>query len=288
MNAIFIIFAIIYVAGIVAISLKLRDIIKNKNKYMEPEVAELARKRRREKKYLRFFQSLSHQYIVSLLPILLLSIFGITGLLKVFYKIIAGENTLILADTWLAGACGMMFIMIPVIIAVIPLHIKTPFFAVVAEGGSKDGTRYAAWKEGFIMLLITFVIGFPFYGFAANNYIYYDDEGITSSAYFQLGETYTAYEDVTKVKISVYYDDGVIDSLSYRVTLSDGRTLEMSDSTKLFFPETTVELHRNIEKYSNAEFEIEAPTEEDYANLSERLSEDKLENIKYVFEGDHQ
>ena len=43
MNAIFIIFAIIYVAGIVAISLKLRDIIKNKNKYIEPEVAELAR-----------------------------------------------------------------------------------------------------------------------------------------------------------------------------------------------------------------------------------------------------
>ena len=42
MNAIFIIFAIIYVAGIVAISLKLRDIIKNKDKYEEPEVAELA------------------------------------------------------------------------------------------------------------------------------------------------------------------------------------------------------------------------------------------------------
>jgi hypothetical protein len=222
------------------------------------------------------------------MPVWLLSIFGITGLLKVFYRIIAGKNTLILADTWLAGACGMLFIMIPVIMAVIPLHIKTPFFAVVAEGGSRDGTRYAAWKEGFIMLLIVFVIGFPFYGFAANNYIYYDDEGITSSAYFQLGETYTAYEDVTKVKISVYYDDGVIDSLSYKVTLSDGRTLEMSDGTKLFFPETTVELHRNIEKYSNAEFEIEAPTEEDYANLSERLSEDKLENIKYVFEGDHQ
>ena len=119
MNAIFIIFAIIYVAGIVAISLKLRDIIKNKNKYMEPEGAELARTRRREKKYLRFFQSLSHQYIGVLMPALLFSIFGITGLLKVFYKIIAGDNTLILAETWLAGACGMMFIMIPVIIAVI-------------------------------------------------------------------------------------------------------------------------------------------------------------------------
>jgi hypothetical protein len=288
MNAIFIIFAIIYVAGIVAISLKLRDIIKNKNKYMEPEVAELARTRRREKKYLRFFKSLSHQYIGVLMPILLLSIAGTNVLLKVFYRIIAGDNTLIVADTWLAGTISMLFIMIPVIMAVFPLYIKTPFFAVVAEGGSRDGTRYSAWKEGFIMLLIIFVIGFPFYGFAANNYIYYDDEGITSSAYFQLGETYTAYEDVTKVKISVYYDDGVIDSLSYRVTLSDGRTLEMSDSTKLFFPETTVELHRNIEKYSNAEFEIEPPTEEDYANLSERLSEDKLENIKYVFEGDHQ
>lgn len=288
MNAIFIIFAIIYVVGIVAISLKLRDIIKNKDKYEEPEVAEMARTRRREKKSLRFFQSLSHQYIVSLLPIWLLSIAGTNGLLKVFYRIIAGDNTLIIADTWLIGTIGMMFIMIPVIMAVIPLHIKTPFFAVVAEGGSKDGTRYAAWKEGFIMLLIVFVIGFPFYGFAANNYIYYDDEGITSSAYFQLGETYTAYEDVTKVEISVYYDDGVIDSLSYRVTLSDGRTLEMSDGSRLFFPETTVELHRNIEKYSNAEFEIEPPTEEDYADLSEMLSEDKLENIKYVFEGDHQ
>ncbi len=288
MNAIFIIFAIIYVAGIVAISLKLRDIIKNKDKYVEREVAEMARTRRREKKSLRFFQSLSHQYIVTLLPIWLLSIFVVTGLLKMLYRIIAGENTLILADTWLAGACGMMFVMLPVVIAVFPLYIKTPFFAVVAEGGSRDGTRYSAWKEGFIMLLITFVIGFPFYGFSANNYIYYDDEGITSSAYFQLGETYIAYEDVTKVKISVYYDDGMIDSLSYKVTLSDGRTLEMSDGTRLFFPETTVELHRNIEKYSNAEFEIEAPTEEDYANLSEMLSEDKLENIKYVFEGDHQ
>ena len=61
MNAIFIIFAIIYAVGIVLISLKLADIIKNPNKYEDRELVQKAMKIQSERDYFRFFQSLSHQ-----------------------------------------------------------------------------------------------------------------------------------------------------------------------------------------------------------------------------------
>ena len=217
----------------------------------------------------------------------ILSTVGAAALLRLIYRIIAGENTLILAEAWLAGVIGAMFIMIAVI-AVIPLYIKTPFFAVIALGSSNDGTRYSAWRDAFIMLIITFTIGFPFYGFSANNYIYYDDNGITSSAYFQPGETYTAYENITKVEICAHHNnDGELDALCYKVTLSDGRTIEMAGDSKIFYSESVFELHKKIESVSEAEFEITPLTNEDMTYLQERLSPERMEYVLYIFDGRH-
>ena len=188
MTGVFVGFMIIYAVGIVLISLKLADIIKNPNKYEETKLVRKAEAQARSKAYFPLFKSLSHQYSMVLLPIWLVSMLVCIGLLLVIYEIKAGAGNLILPGTFMIGGLASLFIMIPTIFSILPLYIKTPFFAIIANE-SCDGTRYGAWKEGFIMLLVLFTVGFPFYGLAANNYIHYDDGGITTSMYFQLDET---------------------------------------------------------------------------------------------------
>lgn len=287
MTAIAIVFTILYVAGVALISLKLRDIMRNREKYSELDIYSMAIAREKEKKHLKSFQSLGHQYIVLTSPVWIISTILAIMLLRLMYRITAGTSTILLTESWLAGGIGALFILFPVM-GIISLYIKTPFFAVMSLARNTGGTRYTSWKDEFIILLVTFTIGFPFYGFSANNYIYYDDEGITTSAYFQFDETYTAYEEITKVRILANHNEYKdLTSLSYYVTLADGREIEMAGDSKIFFSDSLLELHKKIEKHSSAEFEINPPTKEDMTYLDGRLSSDMKENIIYIFEGRH-
>ena len=285
MIALFIILMVLYAVGIVLISKKLADIIKNPEKYDEEELVDLAEARKEERRHIKFFKSLSHQYILLVeMPVWLASTYGVYLLLRLFYKMISGDATEILSETWLIGVCVAMFILLPVL-SVITLYIKTPFFAIMAEGGG-NGTRRSSWRESFIMLLIIFTLGFPFFAFAVNNYIYYDDDGITSSAYFQIDETFTAYEDVERVEIRIGYDDNDPHSVRYHVTLSDGRRLDMSGDIP--FSSNLFELHRNILEKSRAELVIEPLKDEEKEYFRERLSEERMEILLYLFEGHQQ
>ena len=287
MTGVFVGFMIIYVAGIVLISLKLLDILKNRDKYEEKKLVRKAEAQARSKAYFPLFKSLSHQYSMVLLPIWLISILACIGLLIVIYKIKAGAGGFILAGTFMIGGLASLFIMIPIINSVLPLYIKTPFFAIIAKD-SCDGTRYGAWKESFIMLLVLFTVCFPFYGLAANNYIHYDEDGITTSMYFQLDETYTDYEDVKKVSISANStSEGVVDSLSYEVTLSDGRVVDLMTKSVPYFSEEVMEIHKILEKQDGTEFEITPLTYSDIKYMKVNLSPYQMNGVEYIFEGRH-
>ena len=287
MTAIAIIFMVLYVTGVALISLKLRDILRNREKYEEKKLVKRAEARARSKAHFPFFKSLSHQYSMVLLPIWLVSILACIGLLLVIYKIKAGADSLILSGTFMIGGIASLFIMIPTIVSILPLYIKTPFFAIIASESS-DGTRYGAWKESFIMLLILFTVGFPFYGLAANNYIHYDESGITTSMYFQLDETYTAYEDIKKVSISANStSDGDVDSLTYEVTLSDGRAIDLMTKSVPYFSEEVIEIHKILEKYDDVEFEITPLTYSDMKYMKVNLSPYQMKNVEYIFGGKH-
>ena len=112
MTAIAIIFMILYIVGIVLISLKLRDVLRNREKYEEKELVKKADARKRNKEHLHFFKSLSHQYSMVLLPVWLVSILACIGLLLVIYKIKAGADSLILAGTFMIGGIASLFIII--------------------------------------------------------------------------------------------------------------------------------------------------------------------------------
>lgn len=287
MTAIAIIFMVLYVTGIALISLKLRDIMINREKYEEKKLVRKAEAKARNKTHFTFFKSLSHQYSMVLLPILYVSILACIGLLLVIYEIKAGVGNLILSGTFMIGGLASLFIMIPTILSILPLYIKTPFFAIIASESS-DGTRYGAWKEGFIMLLILFTVCFPFYGLAANNYIHYDEGGITTSMYFQLGESYTAYEDIKNVSISASStSDGDVDSLTYEVTLSDGRAIDLMTKSVPYFSEEVIEIHKILEKYDDVEFEITPLTYSDMKYMKVNLSPYQMKNVEYIFEGKH-
>lgn len=288
MTAIAIIFMILYIVGIVLISLKLRDVLRNREKYEEKKLVRKAEAKARNKTHFTFFKSLSHQYSMVLLPVWLVSIQACIGLLLVIYKIKAGADSLILSGTFMIGGIASLFIMIPTILSILPLYIKTPFFAIIARSESTDGTRYGAWKESLIMLLVIFTVAFPFYGFAANNYIHYDEDGITTSMYFQLDETYTAYEDIKKVSISANStSDGDVDSLTYEVTLSDGRAIDLMTKSVPYFSEEVIEIHKILEKYDDVEFEITPLTYSDMKYMKVNLSPYQMKNVEYIFGGKH-
>ena len=276
---------LIYIALTVAISLKLRDILKHPEKYEELELENRAYKRMRERKHFAFFQSLSHQYsfvtILFWIAICILSAALIYGILR----LIAWDNELIFPGTALIGVIGMMFTGITVGMVIIPLHIKTTFFAVAVDG-MFDGERYDIWKKAYISLLIFFALTFPFFILSSNNYIYYNDIGITSSAYFQLGEIYTAYEDIEEVRIYAHHDnDGDASALKYEIKLSDGKILDIC--TNNYFNERTLDVHKKIEAQSDCKVNIEPLTDEDIAYLTKKLSKEKMEIVSYIFEGLH-
>lgn len=275
----------VYLVSLVLIVRKLRDILKNPHKYDETELENRADDYASKRDYCRFFKSLSHQYsgVGLFLSFLLTALSGV--LLWGLDRLIAGNGTSITPGARGVGIVAMLFLNLIVGIAIIPLHIKTPFFAVMVDGAF-DGSRRDIWRKSLIALLILFAITFPFFTLSANHYTHYDEVGITHSAFFQLDESHTAYADVEEVWISVSHNKHEqFSALHYEVLLSDGRRANLCNT---YFDENTLAVHRSIEAYGSCSFHIEAMTEEDLTYLREKLSDEKLATVLYIFEGMHQ
>ncbi|MBQ7365093.1 MAG: hypothetical protein IJW46_05805 [Clostridia bacterium] len=282
---IFLLLTLIDITSLILIVRRLRDIRKNPHKYDETELVNRADDYASNRDYCRFFKSLSHQYsgVGLLLSFLLTALSGV--LLWVLDRLIAGSGTSITPGARGAGIVAMLFLNLIVGIAIIPLHIKTPFFTVMVDGAF-DGNRRDIWKKSYIAFLILFAITFPFFTLSANHYTHYNESGITHSAFFQIDETFTAYEEIEDVWISVGHNKhGQFSALRYEVLLSDGRRLDLSST---YYNENTLAIHRYIEATSNCRMHIEPLSEDDLAELQERLSPERLAIVLYIFEGIHE
>lgn len=284
MNTVLYIFLIFYIVVIILTAHKLSDIIKNPEKYREDDMDRLADERIKKKKHFGFFQSLSHQY--AFVPLFMSFAFSGIGalIIRLIIKLVAGDNNLIIPDTWIISGLALLFINFSFGMVIVPMHIKNSFFAVAMDD-ILGSSRYRTWKQGYIWFLVSFVLLFPFCGFSANNYLYYDVDGITSSRYFELGETYTAYEDIETVKIYYYYDDDNELCLEYRVLLSDGKMFDMTPTN--FCNEDTYNLHRMIEQKAKCEPEVMPLTDEEILYMRKTLTDERIEWIEYIFEGFH-
>jgi hypothetical protein len=197
----------------------------------------------------------------------------------------AGESELIMLGGTIAGIIPMQFLGI-FLTVIVAYFIKTPFFAIAIDDAWCHGGRAKNIKVGFICLLVSFTLAFPFYGLSANCYVHFDSEGISSSKYFELGETYTPYEDVVKAKIWMYYENEEPEAVKYEITLPNGVTLDIASvNTKV--SEETLMLHKYLEQKGYCEVEVTPLTPADIEYLEEHASPEKLEIIKYIFEGFH-
>ena len=282
---IFAILIAVYLFSLTAISLKLRDILKNPHKYQETALENKAYQEERKKKHCWFFQSLSHQYsFVSFAVCLLLTVLS-AGVLYGIFKLIAGNSTMITPGPRLLGVSAMFFLNIALGMVILPLHIKTTFFAVAVKDAF-NGSRYSIWKKSYITLLIFFAITFPLYALSANHYIFYDHHGVTASGFFEITETYTAYEDIEEVRISIHRDrQGNASSLNYEIKQSNGRWLELN--TTGYYNQKVLEIHKILETKENCKATVETPTQEDIAYIENHVSKETLDIVKYIFEGFH-
>jgi hypothetical protein len=88
-----------------------------------------------------------------------------------------------------------------------------------------------------------------------------------------------------KVWIS-HKDNGTPGDVNYQVTLPNGVTLDIASvNTKI--TDETLKFHKLLEENGTCEIEVEPITDEDMEYLKEHASAEKLEIIKYIFEGFH-
>lgn len=282
---IFALWVLIYVGGIVAISLKLRDIVKNPAKYEEEALEDEACRLNAKTKTV-FFKSLSHRYNC-LLGIPFFVAFPAVAwlIIKGCHHLLLGSNTGLAADLSMIGILAAEFLGIG-FMGVIPFHIRKPLFAVMTLD-LFNGDRAKRWKKAYIMILILFVLTVPFLGLSCTHYAGYNTDGITTSGYFQVGETYTAYADVTEAHVKLFRDKNDQPSrVSYEVRLSDGSFWNINSTDTC--SRSTLTIHERL-LAAGCTVEYDAPlTEADIAYLRENYSEAAVERTVALFEGAEQ
>jgi hypothetical protein len=84
----------------------------------------------------------------------------------------------------------------------------------------------------------------------------------------------------------LHKDNGTPDAVKYQVTLPNGVTLDIAGvNTKV--TDETLKFHKLLEENGTCEIEVEPIADEDMEYLKEHASPEKLEIIKYIFEGFH-
>lgn len=284
------IFAVLYLVFGAFIVLRLFDIHNRPERYEEWELEAAAEATVRRKRHSVFFKSLPEQYgtVNSVFFLLLLAASYI--IIVTCSYLAAGDDANLPLDTQYGGVIAMLLPDLLLGIAIIPLHIRTSFFAVSIMNVFDVPDRYSIWKRGYKILLLLFLIGFPFYGLACNNYAHYNESGITISRYFQLGETYTAYEDIGEINIYIHHDvDGNPTDICYELRLSDGSLLDINNGnirSSAHINKTTLEIHKLLEQNASCTPTITPLNDADLEYLTTRSAE-QAEAIRYVFEGFH-
>lgn len=283
MNAIVLVFLFVYILVIALIAYKLRDIFKNPEKYTEKDIEAMADKLIKKTPYCKIFRSLSGQYVFVPYFIWLALTALETLILYLATRIIAWDNYLILPDTWLFSFSTLFFINI-FGMPIFCMHFKNSFFAVAVRG-LLHYERYQIWKRGHIYFLIVFVLLFPICCLGTNNYIYYNDSGITSSDFFELGETFTDYNDIKEVEISYSYSYDNELYLKYELVLADGKTMDIA--TRHCYDENTLYIHKMLEKTGSCNVDIMPLTEEEIKYFQSELPKEQCDLTIYIFEGFH-
>lgn len=281
-HLIFGLWVLIYVGGIVAISLKLRDIVKKPAKYEEEDLEDEACRLNAKAKTF-FFKSLSHRYNC-LIGIPFFVAFPAVGwlVIKGCHHLLLGSSASLAADMSMIGVLAAEFLGIG-FMGVIPFHIRKPLFAVMTLD-LFNGDRAKRWKKAYIMILVMFILTVPFIGLSCTHYASYNDSGITTSGYFQVGETYTAYSDVTEVHIELLRDkNDQPTGLHYKVCLSDGTLWNINSGDTC--GKSTLTIHERLLAAGCTVHYESTLTEADIAYLSENYSAPAVERTVALFEG---
>jgi len=100
------------------------------------------------------------------------------------------------------------------------------------------------------IVLFMFIVTFPFFSFGLNTYACYNEDRIIYRSFFSITETATEYSEVQQVERSIRrQDNGKITSMSYVITLSDGKTIDPlfdGEDQTLSYIVQTYEIHGYI------------------------------------------
>ncbi len=281
--------AVVYISAIVLIALKIRDIVKYPDKYKHEELVAQGDKLVATKKYHIPFKSLSHQYgTVGLLFTLILT--AIEALvLYGLQRWIFVNGSVIMFGTSVIGVICLFFLNIFIGMNVIPLAIKKPFFEVSTRDLFNVTGRNETYKRTYILLLITFIIVFPFTILGTNNYAYYNENGITYSKFFQLNETSIDYNDIETVKVNIHHDNsGNVDVFEY-IIIYDGKEVNLNNPNTSVkgFTEEVFEIHKYIESKGSSAIEITPLNTVDCEYIADKLNDRQRQIVNYIFEGFH-
>lgn len=267
---------------------KLKDIKNNPSKYEHEDLINETNEKYKDKwdKYCKIFQSLSHQY--SFVNFALCFIFVAIGYLLILAisKTLIQNNERIFMGTQLIGVIALLFLAVPLLMGIIPLSIKKPFFVVTTLDIYNEQYRPRIYKKAYLTFLIIFIITFPFVILSCNNYGYYNSHGIGINTYFQIKETFTSYDEVKTVEIYVQHNKkDQISSLNYVVEMKDGKKININNANmgKKVFTKSVIQVHEFLKEKGQCEFIVKSLSEEDIKTYKAKVTQEEFDRIIEIF-----
>ncbi len=283
------IFLFLYLAGILFLALKFRDIVLNPEKYENPELVAAGDRLEETKRYLPCFKSLGHQYslLCLLFPLALTAAEAAIGF--GIQKLLLGDRERIFLGVSLAGLCALFFLNIIVGMLIVPLAIKKPFFEVVSRSMLNVSSRPAVYKRAYLCALIFFILTFPFGALGANTYCGFNETGIVYSGFFQAGNYEISYDNIEYVRIGIFHNkQGNPDTFFYEIGFNGKeRNINRPNTGIKYFTEQVYAVHRYLEEKSDCTAEITPPDEKDLRYMEEHMNDREKEIARYLFEGFH-
>ena len=205
------------------------------------------------------------------------------GILLLFMR----GRTLLFFGSFYCGVFAVFLVALVLVGIVLPLHLfpQIPLQTLRRELGASS--RRDGWKRGILMFLIIFAVGFPFFALGNEAYACFDENGISRSGFFEIGETHTAYEDVEGVHIYINHNSrGEVDVFCYEVTFSDGKRVNVNypNTGRGYFDGKILQLHRYLEERATCEAVVDVLNETDLAYL-EGLPAERREIAREIFAG---
>ena len=285
---VFLVLSLIYIVVIILTIFKLIDIRKNPEDYEDRELVRKTEIIYANKRYdfCGFFKSLSHQYsMVTFLFFIMLTVIGILLILGI-NRLYAGNNGYIFLGSSLSGGVALLFLCMPIGMGMIPLAIKKPFFVITTLELFNTEYRPKIFKKTYFWFLVIFIIAWPFVMLSSNNYGYYTNEGVYINKYFQIAETYTPYNEISKVEIYVSHNNNEeINSLNYILYLSDNSMININsqNSEKKIFRDCVMKIHKYLVEASSCEFIVTPLSEKDLEIYKQKTSTEDYQNLLKIF-----